>query len=165
MSQENNHRTARPRRSSVAYEEEKAWIAFYRRVGDPAIATELMQHLDADPEMKRLHPALYLRCKQTLRNNKERQARAKRIGQFVRMLLGVLVLQPILAMRGMLRAGGDIAVECLPVTSGEPAVRQLKNLTKKSPFATAQNNFPGKKNAAQPTAEDGNGDSRNAHAA
>lgn len=165
MSQEKNHRTPRPRRSSVAFEEEKTWIAFYRRVNDPTIAAELIQYLDADAEMKRAHPALYLRCRQTLRNNKERQARAKRIGQFVRMLLAGTVLQPLLALRRMLRTGGDIAVECLPPVSSEPAVRQVKNLTRKSEFATAQNNFPGKKNAAQAGVEDVNGDSRNTQAA
>ena len=165
MSQEKNHRTSRPRRSSVAFEEEKAWIAFYRRVNDPAIAAELIQYFDADPDLKRAHPALYLRCKQALRNHKERQARAKRIGQFVSMLLATAVLQPLSALRRMLRTGSDIAVECLPPIASEPAVRQVKTLTRKSEFATAQHNFPGKKNTAQTGVEEVSGDSRGTQAA
>ncbi len=147
MSQEKNYRTPRPRRTSVAFEEEKAWIAFYRRAGDPAIAAELIQHLDADADMKRLHPALYLRCRQTLRRNKERQARARRIGYFVRMLFGVIVVAPMLAMRRMLRSGGDIVVECLPETRSEPAVRLVKSLSRKPEFAGERQGFAGQANA------------------
>ena len=147
MSQEKNYRTPRPRRTSVAFEEEKAWIAFYRRAGDPAIAAELIQHLDADADMKRLHPALYLRCRQTLRRNKERQARARRIGHFVRMLFGVVVVAPLAAMRRVLRSGGDIAVECLPETRSEPAVWRVKSLSRKSEFAGERQGFAGKANA------------------
>lgn len=141
MSQEKFYRTARSRRSSVTFEEEKAWIAFYRRASDPAIAAELIQHLDADADMKRMHPALYLHCKQTLRRNKERQARAKRIGHFVRMLFGVVMVAPVSAVRRMLRSGGDIAVECLPETRSEPAVGRVKSLSRKSEFAGERQDF------------------------
>jgi hypothetical protein len=77
----------RPRRSGIESEEERAWVGFYKRVGrDPAIATEVMAQLESDPEMKRTHLALYLCCKESLRRHKARQARNKRIGQFVRGL-------------------------------------------------------------------------------
>ena len=85
--------------SSVALEEEKAWIAFYRRVADPAIAAEVIQYLDADAELKRTHPALYLRCKETLRRNKARLARTKRIRTFMRRMLGALRRDPESSMR------------------------------------------------------------------
>lgn len=84
----------RPKRSSVEQEEERAWISFYRRVGnDPALATEVLVQLDCDPQMKRMHLALYLCCRQSLQMNRERQARNKRIGQFVRWLCAGLTRQ------------------------------------------------------------------------
>ena len=81
-------RSVRPYRSSVAVEEERVWIAFYRRVADPAIAAEVIQHLDADADLKRTHSALYLSCKESLRKKKARQARTKRIRSFMRRILG-----------------------------------------------------------------------------
>lgn len=89
--------------SSVALEEEKAWVAFYRRLADPAIAAEVIQYLDADAELKRTHPALYLRCKETLRKSKARLARTKRMRAFMRRLLGVLRRDPESSMRPRLR--------------------------------------------------------------
>ena len=85
--------------SSVALEEEKAWVAFYRRLADPAIAAEVIQYLDADAELKRTHPALYLRCKETLCRNKAHLARTKRIRTFMRRILGALRSAPESSMR------------------------------------------------------------------
>lgn len=74
----------RARRCGIEFEEERAWIGFYHRVGrDPAIAAEVMAQLEADADMKRTHLALYLCCKESLRVHKARQSRHKRIGQFV----------------------------------------------------------------------------------
>ncbi len=81
----------RARRCGIEFEEERAWVGFYKRVGrDQAIAAEVMAQLEADVDMKRTHLALYLCCKESLRVHKARQARSKRIGQFVRC-----VFQPI----------------------------------------------------------------------
>ena len=84
-------RITRPYRTSVALEEERLWVGFYRRVANPAIAAEVIQHLDADADQKRTHPALYLRCKESLRKKKARQARTKRIRSFMRRILGGLL--------------------------------------------------------------------------
>ena len=84
-------RITRPYRTSVALEEERLWVGFYRRVGNPAIAAEVIRHLDADADQKRTHPALYLRCKESLRRKKARQARTKRIRSFMRRMLGGLL--------------------------------------------------------------------------
>lgn len=140
MSQEKSHRP-RARRPGVHLEEERAWISFYRRVGNPDIAMEVMHQLESDPEMKRLHLALYLRCKESLRAQKSRQARNKRIDQFVRMASTALFVAPIIAMKKLLRQSGDIAVECLPVVRKEPAVPQVKNLVRDVEFAQAQSEF------------------------
>src|SRR5690349_1533800 len=63
-------RITRPYCTSVALEEERVWVGFYRRVGNPALAAEVIRHLDADADQKRIHPALYLRCKESLRKKK-----------------------------------------------------------------------------------------------
>lgn len=136
MSPEKHH--PRAKRSGVEFEEERAWVTFYRRVGhDVTIATEVLTQLEADPEMKRAHLALYLCCKESLRSHKARQARNKRIGQFVRWLCRGLLVAPA----RMLRRGGDIAVECLPETVKEPAVPQVRRLTREAEFAQAQSTF------------------------
>jgi hypothetical protein len=93
--------------------------------------------------MKRNHLALYLCCKQSLRTHKATAARNRRIGQFVRWLFHGVFVAPALALRHMLRQGGDIAVECLPPTANEPAATQVKRLKKAPEFAQAQSSFEG----------------------
>ena len=68
---------------------------------------------------------------------KARQARNKRIGQFVRWLCHGLFAAPL----RMMRRGADIAVECLPEAGKEPAVRQVRRLTREAEFAQAQSAF------------------------
>ena len=80
-----NASRARPRRNAIGIEEERAWVSFYRRAGkDPVIAAEVLAQLDADPEMKREHLALYLCCCESLRLQQAREARNQRFGGFVR---------------------------------------------------------------------------------
>ncbi len=136
-------RNSRPRstRSGVGAEEEKAWVGFYRRVGNPVIAAEVMHQLESDPEMKHAHLALYLRCKESLRMQKTRQARNKRIGQFVRMLCSALFVAPALAMRKLLYHGGDLAVACLPEVVNEPATPRVRRLSKEPEFVQAHAQF------------------------
>jgi len=147
MSLEKIHRS-HTRRSGIQREEEKAWISFYRRAGNPAIAAEVMHQLESDPEMKRLHLALYLRCKESLRAQKARQARHKRIGQFVRMLFGIVFVTPAIAIQKLLRQGGAIAVECLPEVRKEPAVRQVRILAAVPELAQNNSAFEGQTAAA-----------------
>lgn len=132
----------RAKRCGVEFEEERAWVSFYRHVGhDVTGATEVLAQLDADPEMKRAHLALYLCCKQSLRMHKARLARNKRIGQFVRWLCRGLFVVPAQAAGRSLRLGGDLAVECLPETAREPAAPQVRKLTQEPEFAQAASSF------------------------
>ena len=132
----------RTRRISVDAEEERAWVGFYKRVGrDPAIAAEVMAQLESDPEMKRHHLALYLSCKQSLRLHKARQARDKRIGQFVRQTLHATFVRPLVALRAALQRGGDLVAECLPADAKEPASRQLRRLANDPEIAAARTSF------------------------
>lgn len=150
---------ARSRRASIEHEEERAWVAFYQRVGsDVALAAEVLAQLDGDPEMKRSHLALYLCCKESLRSHKARQARNKQIGQFVRWFCGALFTRLFVqwpnALRRGLRRGGDIAAECLPAIAKdagvEPALAKASQLSREPSFATAQADFHQHKTALTP---------------
>ena len=133
---------SRPRRTSLESEEERAWVGFYQRVGrNPAIAGEVLAQLESDPEMKRNHLALYLCCKESLRQHKARQARNKRIAQFVRWLCIKLFLRPLHSLQKMCSQSSDLVVECLPEVGKNPATTQVHRLIRKSPFATAQTTF------------------------
>jgi hypothetical protein len=142
----------RPRRSGIESEEERVWVGFYQRVGrDPAIATEVMAQIESDPEMKRTHLALYLCCKESLRRHTARQTRNKQIGQFVRWLCHGLFVRPLRSLKKGLRHGSDIAVECLPEVVTEPAVAQVRRLTREAKFTPAHTAF--EQQAAQSAAD------------
>ena len=83
--------------------------------------------------------------------------RNKRIGYFVRTLLNAVFVLPVGAIRRLLRHGGDIAVECLPEVSREPAklramepaIPQTQHLSEESEYSQAQSEF-GAQTAATP---------------
>ncbi|MCL2591557.1 MAG: hypothetical protein FWD67_11990 [Betaproteobacteria bacterium] len=105
----------RPKPTSVEGEEEKAWIAFYRRApNDPALAAEVLAQLNSDNAMKHDRLALFLCCKESIRKEKARQARNQRIGAFVRKLAGWLFVFPCNALRHMGRGSRDIVIDMLP---------------------------------------------------
>lgn len=132
----------KPRRASVATEEERAWISFYQRIGqDAALAAEVLAQLDADVEMKRMHLALYLSCRESLRSQASREQRNERIGRFVRrMLHGLFVAMPRSIGR-RLKHGGDIAVACLPEADAEPALAQVRRLASDPEIGAARGAF------------------------
>ena len=146
---------SRSRRLPIEREEEKAWISFYQRVGNNlALASEVLVQLDSDPEMKRIHLALYLCCKESIREYAARQARNRRIGQSVRRLCRGLFVQPFAkgtnAMRTQLRSGAEIAVACLPEVSTEPAIARVGELTREPALAAAQTAFQNQRTGAAP---------------
>jgi hypothetical protein len=136
----------RPSRTSVAYAEETAWVGFYKRIGDPAVAEEVIAYLDANLDERRQHPALYLRAKESERRNEHREERARRIGNFVLANLNFALVSPVTVIGNLLRGGRQIAVECLPEVGNapvtkEPARRRVKDLTKQPEFAQANKSF------------------------
>ncbi len=157
-----------PRRSTIDIEEQRAWVGFYRRVGrDAALAAEVMAQLDGDPEMKRRHLALYLSCKQSLRVHKARQARDKRIGQWLRLLVRWTLQRPAAFVGGVTQKAyhrtADVLDEAIaaappasPATSKrgsrrapgrdvdsktEPAAAQVDQLLGDAEFADAHARF------------------------
>lgn len=119
------------RRSPAADEEEKVWVSFYRNANDPVLAAELIVHLDKDVDSRTQYPGLYLRCKQSVRRNREREARAKRTASALRLIFRIVVLTPVGAIasalrqvRAMARFGGDVVLDACD--GGVPAARPPK---------------------------------------
>lgn len=111
---EKQAKKARASAHGLRAQEYQTWAGFYRRApSDEALATEILAQLDADPVMKRDYLGLYLSCKETLRRDKARQKRNRRIGEFVRLVCRGVFGVPA-RVRQALRRGGDIVVECLP---------------------------------------------------
>ena len=144
-------RITRPYRTSVALEEERLWVGFYRRVGNPAIAAEVIQHLEADADQKRSHPALYLRCKESLRRKKARQARTKRIRSFMRRILGGLLLHSERNLRPLPRHSARSVVGGLSESKRGPAQPAVKCRPQSAELAPAQLDG-GQHNASHPSA-------------
>jgi hypothetical protein len=157
-----------PRRSTIDIEEQRAWVGFYKRVSrDVALAAEVMAQLDGDAEMKRRHLALYLSCKQSLRVHKARQARDKRIGQWLRLLVQWTLQRPAALVGGVTQKAyhrtADVLDEAIaaanpasPATSKrdarpasgrdadsrtEPAAAQVRQLLGNAEFADAHARF------------------------
>lgn len=109
MSPESARPRPRSRRFGTDFEEERTWVTFYRRVGhDVALAGEMLAQLEADTEMKRDHLALYLCCKESLRNHKARQARNKRVRKLPRQVDKSEVETSWLNTLGLNTAGGTL---------------------------------------------------------
>ena len=101
------------KRSAVEIEEERAWVRFYRQVGQADIAAEVLAQLDADAQARHDHLALYLSCRESLRAHKARTQRNKRIGQLVRQAGRVLVVEPMRALRLKTSRAIDLLVATL----------------------------------------------------
>jgi hypothetical protein len=78
MPNENQRRQGKSARS-IEREEERIWVAIYRKASDPALAADLLDHMDRDSEVKSRHPGLYLCCRQSLRRDKIRRARGQAV--------------------------------------------------------------------------------------
>jgi hypothetical protein len=129
------------KRSALEIEEERAWVRFYRQVGQADIAAEVLAQLDADAQARHDHLALYLSCRESLRAHKARTQRNKRIGQFVRQAGHVLVVVPLRALRLKSSRAIDLLVECLPEMRREPAAAKLRQLRRDAEVAQAHAAF------------------------
>jgi hypothetical protein len=114
------------KRSAVEIEEERAWVRFYRQVGQAA---------------RHDHLALYLSCRESLRAHKARTQRNKRIGQFVRQAGRVLVVEPLRTLRLKTSRAIDLLVECLPEMRREPAAAKVRQLRRDANVAQAHAAF------------------------
>lgn len=129
------------KRSAVEIEEERAWVRFYRQVGQADIAAEVLAQLDSDAQARHDHLALYLSCRESLRAHKARTQRNKRVGQFVRQACRVLVAEPLRALRLKSSRAIDLLVECLPEMRREPAAAKVRQLWRDADVAQAHAAF------------------------
>jgi hypothetical protein len=107
-------------------EEEKVWVQFYRRAGDPVIAADLIEQLESDREVKARHFGLYLRCRQSLRQEKVRRARAKFLAHGVHVLGRLLIGWPLEVIRDSFSFLSAVSVAW--TDADEPAVRQMHKI-------------------------------------
>ena len=120
------------KRSAVEIEEERAWVRFYRQVGQADIAAEVLAQLDADAQARHDHLALYLSCRESLR-----------------------APDPLVALRALrLKTSRaiDLLVECLPEARREPATAKVRQLRRDADVAQAHAAFDPK--APPPSALD-----------
>lgn len=141
-----------PRPSRRTAEEDRAWARLYAGVGEDATAEEVVKQLDADPQAKHSHLALYLRARTTLRERKAAEVRNQRIGAFVRSVVTVLVIGPLRLLRSLLSSGTDVAVEMLPPARRDPAKVRVSALTRDPEFARAAERFTASAEGAAPGA-------------
>jgi hypothetical protein len=113
-----------PRRKSVEQEEARAWARLYRRAGDVEVATEVLTLLEADGQTRHEHPALELRCRESLRRHKAWQRRRKHLLVLWRLLADLLVVTPALALRRWAMGSLDLAIACL---QGTPPRRHARS--------------------------------------
>ncbi len=147
---------AKPKRSALVIEEELAWVSFYRRARKyPAVAAEVLAQLDADPEMKREHLALYLCCRESLRLQQARALRHQRIGRFVRWLCGKLFVGAPKATGRALEEVRDLAIACLPDSGAEPAAAQVQRLTKDPKVRASRAAYKASPATGTPAAQEG----------
>lgn len=119
------------RSTTSSNEEEKAWASFYRNTRDQELAAELIAHMDKDPESRTQHSGLYLRCKQSIRLHRAREARAARIANIIRTVSRMTVSIPARAIIFVLRAASVMARFCSDIALNvcapdAPAVSALK---------------------------------------
>ncbi|MYM95896.1 hypothetical protein [Duganella vulcania] len=139
------------RRMPAAEEEEKVWVSFYRNANDPDLAAELIAHMDKDVDSRTRYPGLYLRCKQSMRRQRQREARAKRVANAVRVILRSAVLMVLMpagavasimrSIRALARFSGDVALDVCD--GGATPTRPSKAPAKRASSASKRSCPPG----------------------
>jgi hypothetical protein len=129
-------------------EEDRAWAQLYAAIHQPSAAEEVVKQLDADPQSKRNHLALYIRAKTTLREQKVSEARSQRVGAFVRLALTVTVLGPVRLVARAFVAIRDVTVASMPPLQKEPATARARALKNDPEFASSTDLFSSGETAA-----------------
>ena len=117
--------------------EDRAWDALYRSENDPSTAAEVVELFDADPDVRKAHLALYLRCRQTVRAMEVQRIRIERVAAFLQRAFSFVITTPCVGMIRLFRDGSDVAVELMPQAQprvsgpskkSEPAARRMRKL-------------------------------------
>ena len=135
-------------------EEDRAWSLLYAAIYQASAAEEVVKQLDADPQAKRNHLALYIRAKTTLREQKAAEARNKRIAALVWLVATFLVMTPIRLLRQLFSVVIGVGAEIVPAVRREPAKARSAVLKNDPDFARAKDRFGSSADGAAPAAGD-----------
>jgi hypothetical protein len=122
-------------------EEERAWAALYSAIHRPSTAEEVVRHLDADPQAKRSHLALYIMARATLRERRASQARTRRIAAIVRVFPAVLVYGPLRLLVSEYALIRDALLAALPALKWQPTATCPRRLKADPEFALSTDLF------------------------
>ena len=133
------HYPARPaprKTASRDQSEQRAWASFYRHIGDPLVAAEVIRTLDDAGEIRAERLALYLQAKRSLRLHKQRQLQAARIAGALRLLGRAVFVLPVTVPAKLLWRAlqfmGNVLLACMPEHAAEPGEQRLRDLRKPS---------------------------------
>jgi hypothetical protein len=68
--------------------EQRIWRTFYRRIRNPDLASEVLQILESNLDLKRRSPGLYLRARETMARDARRRALRSKLSHVIGHLLG-----------------------------------------------------------------------------
>jgi hypothetical protein len=97
----------------------------------------VVELFDADPDVRKAHLALYLRCRQTVRAMEVRRIRIERVAAFLQRAFSFVITTPFVGVIRLFRNGSDVAVELMPqverqalgaAKKSEPAARRMRKL-------------------------------------
>lgn len=135
-------------------EEDRAWAHLYATIQQPAIAEEVVRHLDADPQAKRDRPALYIQARATLRQRKLSAASVDRIVARTRRVLSVLLATPWRLLAGEYALIRDTVLAALPAARQDPVAVRARPCPRDpalSPTADLFRSLPGEKSTSAST--------------
>jgi hypothetical protein len=129
------HRPAKRKITALEECEQRAWISFYRNIGDPIVAAEVLRLLDSNGEIRSDHLGLYLQAKRSIRMHKQRQLRAEHLAAALRFCGRMLFILPLTALYSLTRRFvgliGSVLVACAQQRITEPAAERLRDVARK----------------------------------
>ncbi|QKY11990.1 hypothetical protein [Janthinobacterium lividum] len=129
------HRPAKRKMTALEECEQRAWVSFYRHIGDPIVAAEVLRLLDSNGEIRSDHLGLYLHAKRSIRMHKQRQLRAQQLAYVLRFCGRMLFIVPFTVTYGLTRRFvgliGSVMVACAQERITEPAAKRLHDVAGK----------------------------------
>lgn len=129
------HRPAKRKMTALEEYEQRAWISFYRNIGDPIVAAEVLRVLDSNGEIRSDHLGLYLHAKSSIRMHKQRQLHAQHLAAALRFCGRMLFIVPFTATYSLTRRFvgliGSVLVACASERTTEPAAARLRDVERK----------------------------------
>jgi hypothetical protein len=129
------HRPTKRKITALEECEQRAWISFYRNIGDPIVAAEVLRLLDSNGEIRSDHLGLYLQAKRSIRMHKQRQLHAQHLAAALHFCGRVLFIVPFTATHSLTRRFvgliGSVLVACAQQRITEPAAERMRDVARK----------------------------------